>query len=269
MDLFLTDCLWLQTPVPPCPAPPPAPCDAHTTQGSCVSPCLWKGGACTNPPLPPTPPALCAKQTLPKGFKCSGDTCGGDVPSSGANCGTFLLLPNLTCTDNCALLAAAACEKEPKCESFSLFNPTGGSGASKAQLFAGGGTCRRRNKDWSTWTKATDGDDGETAAATGVDLELSSGGPSLSSSSIEGAYTGSRIHTSTSPDGPFVPLHTTFPGCNTPSPYIMANDTIVVLCTWSILAADSLEGPWRTILPHLTITVSSLAQSAVAREALF
>lgn len=37
----------------------------------------------------------------------------------------------------------------------------------------------------------------------------------------------------------------------------MKNGTVVVLCTWSIHAADSLEGPWRTVLSRLLISPST------------
>jgi hypothetical protein len=33
----------------------------------------------------------------------------------------------------------------------------------------------------------------------------------------------------------------------------MANNTIVVLCTWFVVAADALEGPWREV-PGFAIT---------------
>ena len=36
----------------------------------------------------------------------------------------------------------------------------------------------------------------------------------------------------------------------------MKNGTILVLCTWVIIAAEHLEGPWRTVL-HLDISPST------------
>ena len=36
----------------------------------------------------------------------------------------------------------------------------------------------------------------------------------------------------------------------------MKNGTILVLCTWVILAAERLEGPWRTV-HHLDISPST------------
>jgi hypothetical protein len=64
----------------------------------------------------------------------------------------------------------------------------------------------------------------------------------------ESAYTGSEIHVADSPGGPFLPLKTSYSGCNNPSPWVMTNGTILVLCTWKIIAAEALEGPWRTVL---------------------
>eukprot|EP01052_Picozoa_sp_SAG31_P025063 SAG31_NODE_2174_length_6257_cov_1.750244_2_plen_140_part_00 len=46
-------------------------------------------------------------------------------------------------------------------------------------------------------------------------------------------------------------------GCNNPSPFVMKNGTVVVLCTWSIHAAEALEGPWRTVVGKLDINPST------------
>ena len=68
---------------------------------------------------------------------------------------------------------------------------------------------------------------------------------------------GSTIHASATPEGPFLPVKSSFPRCNNPSPWVMTNGTIVVLCTWRILASESLEGPWRTVLGTLEINPST------------
>jgi hypothetical protein len=63
------------------------------------------------------------------------------------------------------------------------------------------------------------------------------------------SYFPSNIHTSSSPEGPFVGLDTTFNKlhCNNPAPFVLANGTIVVACGFTIYAADALEGPWRRV----------------------
>ena len=222
------------TPVSPCPAPPPAGCHSFHSEGSCPTKrCEWKGDACVDPPpppLPPTPPALCAKLAAAKGYTCTGDTCGGPSGrlSSSHNCGAYLTVPTLKCTDDCAQQMAALCDKDSKCHSFSLMNKVSGSGAMHSQTFSGGKSCLRRNRDWSTWVKSN---------------SSSSGGSEESP-----RYTGSEIHVSDSPAGPFMPLKTTYSGCNNPSPYVMKNGTILVLCTWKIIAAEKLEGPWRSVI---------------------
>ena len=230
------------TPVSPCPAPPPPSCSSFHSEAQCPPKrCLWKGRACIAPPPPPTPPALCAKLTAPKGYTCTGDTCGGPSPSSGHSCGAYLTVPTLTCTDDCAEQMAALCDKDSKCHSFSLMNSHDGAGKLHSQTFAGGKGCLRTNPDWSTWVK-----EGHSTSSSG------SGGDGDESP----LYVGSEIHVSETPDGPFLPLKTTYSGCNNPSPFVMKNGTILVLCTWVILAAERLEGPWRTV-HHLDISPST------------
>ena len=57
------------------------------------------------------------------------------------------------------------------------------------------------------------------------------------------------MHAATSPDEPWerVNVSGTGSGCNNPSPWVMKNGTIVVACTWFLLAAEEPEGPWRRI----------------------
>jgi hypothetical protein len=103
------------------------------------------------------------------------------------------------------------------------------------------------NSDWTSWVK-------NVSEATGSGQDQ---GAVVSNVRMEFAGTGSTIHASPTPDGPFLPIKTSFPPCNNPSPWVMNNGTIVVLCTWSIHAADALEGPWRTILNSLNIEPST------------
>eukprot|EP01043_Picozoa_sp_COSAG02_P007506 COSAG02_NODE_225_length_28184_cov_16.570981_7_plen_435_part_00 len=228
--------------VPPCPAPPPPPCGSYDSKPSCPTRCEWVGGACKAPPLPPTPPALCATQATVEGYSCTGDTC---VNCHGSNCGSYLTVPNLSCTRDCATQLATLCDKDPRCHSFSLENRFGGKGALHSQTFAGNGSCLRPNRDWSSWVKngsnAMESDQDQGAVVSSVRMELA----------------GSTIHASATPDGPFLPVKTSFPHCNNPSPWVMKNGTIVVLCTWSIHAADALEGPWRTVVSTLSIDPST------------
>jgi hypothetical protein len=138
------------TPISPCPTPPgppPPSCDSFHSQSACPPKrCAWNGGKCTSVK------GLCGTQMAP-GYYCQGNYCSGATPSSGKNCGTYLSLPNLTCTKNCAAEVAALCDKDIRCHSFSLMNSVGGRGALHSQLFAGGGTCLRPNTDWTTFVK--------------------------------------------------------------------------------------------------------------------
>lgn len=81
------------------------------------------------------------------------------------------------------------------------------------------------NPDWTTWVKdsaAQEDDFGGIGA--GVGRAASRTGSAF--------YTGSTIHKSSSPEGPFEPVsNTSFRGCNNPSPFVMKNGTILVLCT--------------------------------------
>ena len=53
---------------------------------------------------------------------------------------------------------------------------------------------------------------------------------------------GSTVHYSASPNGPFVPLlNTSYPGCNNPSPFLAPNGTVFVLCTWTLYRTVN---PW-------------------------
>lgn len=252
-------------PVKPCPGPPPPACTAYKTRATCPSArCEWKDGSCTAPPPPPTPPALCATQDKVDGYSCKGDTCGGPKPRPGGhNCGPYITVPTLSCKSNCATELAALCDKDPKCHSFSLENKYGGSGALHSQTFAGGNESLATNNDWSTWVKHDNAKEKEMGTEEDEEAHRSrySGFPSSGPS-----YTGSKIHMSSSPEGPFEPVTTSFPSCYNPSPWVMDNGTIVVLCrTWHVLAADSLEGPWRSI-PGIAIHPSTRMNTSAAWE---
>ena len=75
----------------------------------------------------------------------------------------------------------------------------------------------------------------EAAAATAATPELGGSGDAST------AYTGSEIHIADSPDGPFLPLKTSYSGCNNPSPWVMKNGTILVRALPALL----------TPLPHM------------------
>ena len=263
------------TSVKPCPGPPPPGCPTYKTHNACpIDRCRWNDGAgCTTPPpppLPPTPPALCASQNKVEGYSCKGDTCGGPagVARSGHNCGAYATVPTLACTSDCAAKVAALCDKDPACRSFSLENKYNGSGALHSQTFTGGSESIVTNSAWTTWLKAADANvnafavDGNAAAAAAALTRQRIASRELvvgkvdTPSSFGAGYVGSTIHTSATPGGPFEPLNTTFPHCNNPSPFVMKNGTIVVLCTWHIVAADALEGPWRSI-PGISINPST------------
>jgi hypothetical protein len=132
------------------------------------------------------------------------------------NCGAYLTLPSLNCTHHdCALEAAALCDKDARCHSFSLKNSDGGAGRLHSQTFAGGKGCLRLNRDWSTWVK--------------------SGGPMDVGEVREHRQIlsgGSEIHVSDTPDGPFLPLDTTYnqERCNNPSPWVMQVSCIDLGC---------------------------------------
>lgn len=193
--------------VPPCPAPPPPRCGSFGSKSSCpATRCEWKGGVCAATPPPPPPPALCATQAVVKGYSCTGDTC---VNCHGTNCGAYLTVPTLSCANDCATQIAALCDKDPRCHSFSLENAFGGSGALHSQTFAGNGSCLQHNRDWSSWVKAAD--------------ELAPPSAAVSSAASVSSSAGSTIHVSDTPDGPFRPLKTSFPGCNNPSPWCVAD----------------------------------------------
>lgn len=137
-----------------------------------------------------------------------------------------------TCSGgDCAATLSALCDKDTRCHSFSLENRYNGSGSLHSQTFSGDGSCLRLNPDWTTYIKQADTFKDNTFGRENT------------------TYVGSRIHTSSSPDGPFEPLTTTWPGCNNPTPWVMTNGTIVVACTWHLYAAEELEGPWRSIGP--------------------
>jgi hypothetical protein len=56
------------------------------------------------------------------------------------------------------------------------------------------------------------------------------------------------IHAADSPDGPWERVDATgYAHCNNPTPWVVANGTIVVACTWFLQAAESVEGPWRQL----------------------
>jgi hypothetical protein len=244
-------------PLPPCPGPPPSPapaCGSYGSIGTCpAARCRWTAGKCTGLPHPG---GLCGHQ-FAKGYTCEGNTCSN---CGGANCGPYLSLPNLTCVDNCAEEVGALCDDDPHCHSFSLENVFSGSGYKHSQTFAGNASCLTSNHGWTTFVKA------KTSTSNGVSMpEPPNNGLSVSTS-LTSAYVGSEIHIADSPDGPFIPLKTTYPSCNNPSPWVMNNGTIVVLCSWStvhgklvnwrIIAAEQLEGPWRDVI-ELSITPST------------
>jgi hypothetical protein len=58
--------------------------------------------------------------------------------------------------------------------------------------------------------------------------------------------TGSKIHRSIDPAGPFLPVvvQGKEPGCNNPSPFLHANGTLFMACTWALHSAPRPEGPW-------------------------
>lgn len=228
----------------PCPGPP---CSAFVTAQTCPgSRCSWVNGTCVNPSLPPTPPALCATQPAPKGYTCKGDTCGGATPFTDGNCGEYISVP--TCAGgDCASTLADLCNKDPACNSFSLENVYKGAGSLHSQLFAGGSSCLRTNPDWTTYVKQRQ----NYSSTAGHSREFHGERPFLlqANADVRTPHSGSVIHTSPSIDGPFLPLSTSLTGCNNPSPWAMANGTLVVACGFHLYAAEELEGPWRSVAP--------------------
>lgn len=71
-------------------------------------------------------------------------------------------------------------------------------------------------------------------------------------------HNGSGLHSASSPFGPWSPVaayHSM--NCNNPSPWVLANKTILLLCTWEIYTAPKPEGPY-TVLPQHGNTLSNL-----------
>ena len=66
--------------------------------------------------------------------------------------------------------------------------------------------------------------------------------------SVAKGATGSTIHKSDRPEGPFTPVAQA-PHCNNPSPAVHPNGTLFLACTWTIQKAAAPEGPWSEPLP--------------------
>ena len=127
-----------------------------------------------------------------------------------------------------------------------------GEGKGHSQLFSGAADCLVPNDDWTTYVKIA----ASTTAADAVgggqrgwsSVAMTTVALPRTASSGPMGYVPSTIHTSDSPDGPFVGLSgNTLAGCNNPSPFVLPNNTILVACGFSIYAADELEGPWRHV----------------------
>ena len=232
-------------------------------EGGEVSPC---GPDTPRPPGPPPPrPSpgggpLCSRQAPVRGYSCNNLTCGGATPSTGNNCGQYLSLPALNCSSgargdeskDCAARVAALCDADPRCRSFSLLDPELYPGtANHIQLFAGGKSCLRPNPGWSTWVRDEVLFGGTVRTAHGAgDSAIAPASAARIGFPGAGSAGGSAIHSASSPDGPWKPLELIeYPGCNNPSPWAMENGTLVVLCTWFLLAAEEAEGPWRRVGP--------------------
>jgi hypothetical protein len=56
------------------------------------------------------------------------------------------------------------------------------------------------------------------------------------------------LHSASSPNGPWTPQNPPgLGGCNNPAPYVFANGSIVVTCTWNSYKAQSWKGPWTRV----------------------
>lgn len=226
-----------------------------SAKGGKVSPC---GPDTPRPPSPPPSPSptpvpaggpLCTRQKLVPGYGCHNLTCGGATPGEGSNCGQYLSLPTLNCSSgheaskDCATRVAALCDSNPKCHSFSLLDPELYPGAAAhIQLFSGGKTCLRHNPGWSTWVKD------EVTFRDGVGIPATTTPSARLHHRHHVSASNSGIHSASSLDGPWTPVSLVgYRDCNNPSPWVMQNGTLVVLCTWFLLASEEAEGPWRQV----------------------
>lgn len=195
-------------------------------------------------PPPPAPPVdLCKALPPVPGYSCHASTCGGDAAGPAPNCGAYHAWPTLNCSlpadKGCPEAAAALCNADSACKSFSMSPAQQG----RAQLFSAGTVGLRANHQWTTWVAKGQGADATDGASP---APPAAGGLQAPSHLPADGAAGSELHQASSPDGPWTPV-AGYPGCNNPSPWRLRNGSILVICTWKMLLAPAVSGPWTTL----------------------
>lgn len=143
---------------------------------------------------------------------------------------------------DCAAQVSKQCQRNPACHSFALHtsgndcqNPSGTKILYKLMRLGANSTVK--NSGWVSYVRPG-------AAPKGPAHPHPPGPPSPPSP----AAGGSKIHRSTDPFGPFLPvIATDYPECNNPSPFLHKNGTLFLACTWSLHSAPRPEGPWKHV----------------------